>query len=275
MSVLWNIALKEVQDGLRNRWIAGAIVLLGSLSLILSMLGSAPTGTTSASAIDVSVVSIASLTVYLIPLIALVLSYDALVGEFERGTMLLLLTYPVSRWQVLFGKFLGHVVILFAAILIGYGGSLFVVAWLSGNGLEGWRAYGVMMSSSLLLGAIFLALGYLLSTLVKERASAAAAAIGLWLVFVVLYDLLLFAALLLDKDQWIGQQLFSGLMLINPTDAYRIFNLSLAEGVSQAAGIAGVASEAGLSSTLLLGVMLLWVIAPLSAALLVFKGREL
>ena len=42
-----------------------------------------------------TVVSLASLTVFLVPLIALLLAYDAIVGEAERGTLLLLLAYPV------------------------------------------------------------------------------------------------------------------------------------------------------------------------------------
>ena len=41
------------------------------------------------------VVSLSSLTIFLVPLIALLLSHDAIVGEAERGTLLLLLSYPV------------------------------------------------------------------------------------------------------------------------------------------------------------------------------------
>jgi len=275
MKLLWTLALKELRDGLRNRWIAAAIILLGTLALALSLLGAAPTGSVRVSNIDITVVSLASLSVYLIPLIALMLAFDALVGEFERGTMMLLLTYPVSRWQVIMGKFLGHVLILFIAIFAGYGGAFLLMIMFTGSGIEGWQAYAMMMFSSLILGAVFIALGYLVSVLVKERATAAGTAIGLWLVFVVLYDLLLFGALLLDKEQMIGQQLFSALMLISPTDSYRIFNLSMFEGVSQAAGLAGIASEAGISGTLLMSVMLLWVIMPLVATLLLFQRREL
>lgn len=273
MKMLWVLALKEVRDGLRNRWIAAAIILLGTLALALSLLGSAPTGSVRASEIDITVISLASLSVYLIPLIALMLSFDALVGEFERGTMMLLLTYPVTRWQVIVGKFLGHLMILFIAILAGYGGAI-VIMILTGVSTEGWQAYAMMMMSSLVLGAVFIALGYLLSVLVRERATAAGSAIGLWLVFVVLYDLILFGVLLIDEGQLIGQQIFSVLMLISPTDSYRVFNLSMFEGVSQAAGIAGIASEAGMSGALLLSVMLLWVILPLMTTLLLFQRRE-
>lgn len=275
MKMLWLLAQKELRDGLRNRWIAAAIIVLGGLALALSLLGSAPTGSIKASTLDISVISLASLSVYLIPLIALMLSFDALVGEFERGTMMLLLTYPITRWQVIIGKFLGHVMILFIAILVGYGGAVLIMMLLTDGSAEGWQAYVLMMLSSLALGAVFIALGYLISVLVKERATAAGTAIGLWLIFVVLYDLLLFGILLIDKEQIINQQLFSALMLISPTDTYRILNLSLFEGVSQAAGIAGVASEAGMSGALLSSVLMLWIVAPLMATLLVFQRREL
>lgn len=275
MKLLWILAQKEIRDGLRNRWIAAAIILLGTLAFSLSILGSAPTGSVRASDLDITVISLSSLSVYLIPLIALMLSFDALVGEFERGTMMLLLTYPVTRGQVIMGKFIGHVLILFMAIFAGYGGAIIIMTVLTGGSTEGWQAYVIMMMSSLLLGAVFIALGYLMSILVRERATAVGAAIGLWLVFVVLYDLLLFSVLLIDDGQLMSQQLFSLLMLISPTDSYRILNLSLFEGVSEAAGIAGIASEAGMSSALLIGVMVSWVIVPLTATLLMFQRREL
>ena len=101
MSPLWRIGLKEFRDGLRNRWVAAAILALALLALVLAFLGSAPAGSVKANALAVTVVSLSSLTVYLLPLIALMLAYDAIVGEAERGTLALLVSYPVARWQVL------------------------------------------------------------------------------------------------------------------------------------------------------------------------------
>ncbi len=92
------IAVKEIREGLRSRWIVAITLLLGILALALSFLGAAPTGSTGASPLEVMVVSLSSLTIFLIPLIALLLSHDAVVGEAERGTLLLLLSYPVTRW---------------------------------------------------------------------------------------------------------------------------------------------------------------------------------
>ncbi len=277
MKALLILAAKELRDGLRNRWVAAAILLLATLSLSLAFLGSAPVGSVKAGALSVTIASLSSLTVYLLPLIALLLAYDALVGEAERGTLLLLLAYPVARWQVVLGKFLGHVAILAVAILFGYGAVLLGLA-LTGNGTAAageWQAFGAMMASSLLLGAAFLALGYLPSALVRERATAAGAAIGLWLIFVVLYDLTLLGLLIADEGQRIGQALISMLLIINPTDAYRLFNLAGSDGVGQVSGMAGLASAGGFGPATPLLAILAWVALPLTATVLVFRKKEI
>ncbi len=277
MKALLILAAKELRDGLRNRWVAAAILLLATLSLSLAFLGSAPVGAVKAGALSVTIASLSSLTVYLLPLIALLLAYDALVGEAERGTLLLLLAYPVARWQVVLGKFLGHLAILGLAILIGYGAVLLGLT-LTGDGSTAageLQAFGAMMASSLLLGAAFLALGYLPSALVRERATAAGAAIGLWLIFVVLYDLALLGLLIADEGQRIGQAVISTLLVINPTDAYRLFNLAGSDGVGQVSGMAGLASAGGFGSGTPLLAILAWVILPLTATVLVFRKKEI
>ena len=74
------VARKEVQEGLRNRWVLATTLLLTALSLTLTFLGSAPTGNVGASPLDVVIVSLSSLTIFLVPLIALLISHDAIVA---------------------------------------------------------------------------------------------------------------------------------------------------------------------------------------------------
>ena len=78
--------------------------------------------------LSVAVVGLSNLTIYLVPLIALLLSYDAIAGEMERGTMLLLLTYPVRRRDVVIGKFVGHTAILAFATVVGFGAAGVAIA---------------------------------------------------------------------------------------------------------------------------------------------------
>lgn len=275
MNAVAILAGSEIRDGLRNRWIAASIMLLAALSLSLFFLGSAPTGSIKASGLSITVVSIASLSVYLIPLMALMLSFDALVGEFERGTMMLLLTCPISRWQIIVGKFVGHMAILALAILIGFGLTVIVISFVTGSSLAHWQAYARMMASSWLLGGIFVALGYVVSAYAQERATAVGMAIVVWLVGVLLYDLGLMAMLLADVNQSIGQNLFTWLIIANPTDSYRIFNLAGSDAVGQLTGMASAGARADISPALLIVVMAAWIVLPLIITFHRFKRLEL
>ncbi len=269
------VAGKEIRDGFRNRWVLAATLLLGSLALVLAFLGSAPAGAVKASRLAVTVVSLSSLSIYLIPLIALLLSYDTLVTEVERGTMLLLLACPVGRGQVVAGKFLGHLAILLLATVAGYGAAGAVAVMDGGADGETWRAFGRMVGSSGLLGAIFLALGFLVSAATRDRGAAAGAAVAVWLLFVVLYDMALLGVLVADEGHAVTAELFGALMLANPADLYRMFNLAGADGVAAMSGMAGLAARAGFGAPALLLAMAAWTVVPLVAAGALFARREL
>ena len=230
-------------------------------------------GTVGVSRLTVTVVSLSSLSIFLLPLIALLLSYEALVGEVERGTMLLLLAYPVARWQVVLGKFLGHIAILVFATVVGYG----VAGLVAGGGADGeaWRALAAMVGTSTLLGAIFIAFGYLISVAVRDRGTAAGIAVAVWLVFVVLYDMALLGMLVADEGQVVTGTVFGVLMLINPTDIYRMFNLSGSGAAAMMSGMAGLNHQAGFSGTVLLSAMAIWIVGPLTIAGALFSRREL
>ncbi len=276
MTAMVTIAGKEIREALRNRWVLAMTVLLAVLALSLALLGSAPAGTVEADRLSVTVVSLASLSIFLLPLISLMLSYDAVVGEVERGTLLLILAYPVSRWQLVLGKFLGHVVVLALATVVGYGvAGLIVGVTVDGVDANGWRDFGILIATSVLLGASFIAIGYLLSVLVRERATAAGLAVGVWLIFVLVFDLVLLGALVMDHGQRIGSELLNVLFLFNPADVFRILNLTGTSGASLLSGMGAAGAETGFEKGLLLAAMAAWIVAPLVAAGLIFRRREL
>ena len=270
------IAGKEIQESLRNRWVLATTLLLAALALTLTLVGSAPTGSVGVRPLDVVIVSLSSLSVFLLPLIALLISHDAIVGEIERGTMLLLLSYPVGRWQVLLGKFAGHLAVLAFATVLGYGAAALVLA-MTGPAIDSGSlaAFGIMVVSSVLLGAVFIAIGYLISALVRERATAAGVAIGVWLAFVVLYDMGLLGLLVLDQGRTISASMLNVLLLANPTDVYRMLNLAGTGGVSAFAGMAALGNTMTLAPMVLVAALLLWMLAPLALAAQVFSRREL
>ena len=270
------IAGKEIQESLRNRWVLATTLLLATLALTLTFLGSAPTGTVGVRPLDVVIVSLSSLTIFLLPLIALLISHDAIVGEMERGTMLLLLSYPVGRSQVLLGKFAGHLAVLAFATVLGYGAAALVLA-ATGAAIDAysWGAFGNMIGSSILLGAVFIAVGYLVSALASDRGTAAGIAIGIWLLFVLIYDMALLGILVVDQGRFITTGILNALLLFNPTDAYRIFNLAGSANVSVFAGMAGLANTITLNLLVLLAALTAWALVPLALAALAFSRREL
>jgi len=268
------IAGKELRDGFRNRWVVATTALLAALALTLAFLGSAPTGSVKVSALGVTIVSLSSLTIFLVPLIALLLSYDAIVGEAERGTLALLLAYPVARWQVVLGKFAGHLAVLGCATAIGYGVVGGAVQWTGGDDGGAWAAFVMMIVTSILLGGVFVAIGYLVSALVGDRGAAGGVAIGVWLVFVLIYDMALLGALVADQGRTISAGALNVLLLLNPTDVYRLINLTSSPNVSALAGVAGLGASAGFSPTLLVAVLAAWILAPLVAATAAFARRS-
>ena len=275
MRVLGVLAGRELRDGLRNRWVLAVTLLLAALALALSFLGSAPVGEVGASPLEIVVVSLASLSILLLPLIALLLSFDAVVGEAERGTLLLLLAGPVLRWQVLAGKFLGQVAILAIATLIGYGAAAVAVALRSGMpDAEAAAAFATLIGSSVLLGAAFASLGLLVSVLVRERQTAAGAALGLWLLFAVLYDLALLGVLVADAGRHMTPGLLTGLLLVNPADAFRLLNLTGFAGVQALSGMAGLAGDVTAPLAGTVAALLLWTALPFRLAVAVFARRE-
>ncbi len=68
-------------------------------------------------------------------------------------------------------------------------------------------------------------LAYGLSSLCAEKSTAAGLALGVWFFFVLVFDLALLALLVLSKGQFNPQGL-PWLLLLNPTDVYRLINLS-------------------------------------------------
>jgi len=275
MSAILTIAGRELREGVRNRWVLATTLVLAALALTLAFLGSTPAGTVKASPLAVTVVSLSSLSIFLLPLIALILTFDGIAGEAERGTLLLLLSYPVARWQIVLGKFLGHTAILAIATVVGYGSAGLAVGFTQDTGSGGWAPYLAMMGSSILLGAAFAAIGTLVSALARERAVAGGIGIGLWLFFVIVFDMALLGILAADKSQSIGASTVPWLLMLNPADIYRFFNLTGFQNVSTFAGFAGLGETVRMAPSAMLAALGLWVAVPLGLAALAFQRRSL
>lgn len=269
MRRILSMAHCEFRIAFRNRWVAIASLLMVVFALVLAAAGAAPTGDVGADRLSVSVASLTSLAVYLVPLLALLMSFDAIAGEVERGTLPLLLTYPISRSEVLAGKLLAHTAILALAVGLGYGAAGLVAFWVDPASVTGLPALWRLVWSSVLLGATFLGAGYALSSLARRPSGAAGLAVGLWLGLVVLYDLGLLALIVADGGGVFTTDVLPVALLGNPADAFRLFNLSAAEATAAAAGVGGAAATIPLWQSALS--VLLWPVIALGLAIMAFR----
>lgn len=235
------IARAEMLILRRNWWLVMATVIMVLFALALTFAGSAPTGTLGVDMLTVSVSSMTTLAVYLAPLLALMMAFDSIAGERDRGTLGLLLTYPAGRGETLMGKFLAQATALGIATGLGLGSAGVVAALAGGAGADSVIALLRLIATATLLGAVFLFLGYGLSALAKSPTAAAGLAAGLWLVFVVLFDLGLLGAVVLDGGGVFTQDIFPWIMVANPADAFRVWNIAASDGVAMASGMGGAA----------------------------------
>jgi len=198
------LAEKELLDASRNRLVIGFGVVFFVLALAMSIIGFITPGAEDVQFSRVGV-SLINLVTLLVPLIALLIGSQGFAGEFEDGTMELLLTQPVGLFEICLGRIIGQWAALAAALLAGFGGSGLVLIFLSSDRRV--LPFVVNIGTSLGLALIFLIIGSLVSLKSKNRMSALFTALAVWFVMIILYDI--GGGSGLDGNQWFGQHGFA------------------------------------------------------------------
>ena len=263
LTPILTVAAKEFRDRMRNRWVLAVALVFTVFSLVIAYFGGAQQGQVGFRSIEFTIASLVSLVIYLIPLIALLLGFDAIVGERERGSLDLLLALPITRLELLLGKYLGLALALSLSTVVGFG-LVAVLLWrhMNANALF---HYGGFMLSSVLLGLAFLSLAVLISVLARERTRASGLAIATWFFFVLVFDLLLLGLLVTTGGQFAGDS-FAWLLLLNPADVFRILNVFSLEDVRTLYGLASILPPAMGQVGGLTAAMLAWIAGPLLIA---------
>lgn len=266
------VAGKELRDRLRNRWVLVVALVFTVFAAVIAYFGGAQQGAIGMRSTEATVASLVSLVIYLIPLIALLLGFDAVVGERERGTLELVLALPITRLELLLGKYLGLAAALSASTLAGFG--LVAVVLGAQAGRDAIEPFAGFIGSSVLLGLAFLSLAVLMSVLASDRARASGLAITLWFFFVLVFDLVLLGVLVASGGALgAAGEAFPYLLLFNPADVFRILNVFSLEEVKNLYGLSGIVPAPLAKPWLMVLVMLGWIAAPLAAAAWRFKSR--
>ena len=136
--------------------------------------------------------SFVSFLSFLVPLMAIGLGFDAVNGEHTRRTLSRILSQPIYRDALLFGKFLAGLVTLSISLitlwLLVIGLGLFLIG--IPPGAEEIARSFVFLLVTIVYAGVWLALALLFSILFRSAATAALVTLGLWLLVTFIWPVL-------------------------------------------------------------------------------------
>ncbi|MFB6160177.1 MAG: ABC transporter permease subunit [Haloferacaceae archaeon] len=224
------VARKDFEDAARSGWLLGLaalFVVLVSLGVYVTSLLSGGGGVDSTAVLRSGFVQDGVVTAF-IPLVSLVVAYNAVVGERESGSLKLLLALPHSRADVVFGKVVGRAAAVATAIAAGFLLPAVVLLVLDSVTFAA-VAYVQYTFFAALLGVAFVAIAVGFSAATASHRLAMAGAVGIYFLFVGLLGAIQFPLSLYlqvsGTPGWLplsGQELIRMIRLINPTGAFKI-----------------------------------------------------
>jgi ABC-2 type transport system permease protein len=276
------IARKDFRDARRSYWLWGLsalfILLVAGVAALLAYASDlfgveALTSSTLLTFLNGSVIT------WIVPLIAIVMAYSAIVGERESGSLRLLLAPPHSRRDVVVGKFLGRTAAVVVPVLVGF--LLPAIVFAIFVEFEAIKYVGFTVLSSI-VAVVFVALAVGVSASVAAERIALLALLAVYLVFIVVWGSiqipLRFAIGLggyPDSLQWIPvepQTLLDILRVVNPTGAFKILTNNFLNDTLFAANAEGVDPQLHSAALLMLA---LWILVPLAIGIVRFENADL
>jgi len=266
------VAREEYRRALETRWLFAFTALFALLVLGLSYFGLAQSREVGFQGFARVTLSLMNLALVIVPLTGLMLGVTSIAGGGE--SLSLLLAQPVSRGEVLAGKFLGLAAALGVAQALGFGGGGVVVA-LNG-GAQQISGFLVLTLLSLVLGWVTLAAAICIAALWPDRLRAMSVALMLWLLMVIAYDLVVLGATTLLSGVPLQSVLFPAL-IVNPVDLVRVLTtLAVGSGALFGPTSAVLMRMFGTAAGVALGLAVLLVegAVPLLIAARVFRRRD-
>jgi len=266
------IMRKELRDAMHNRWFIVFTIAFAGLALALSALIQ-PGGTQlRMMSYSRTAASLINLVLLFVPLISLTLGSANLTGDRETGALVYLLAQPVSRVEVLLGKYLGMAGALLATLTLGFGVAGMALS-LQGS-IQDAGSYLFTVILAYLLALAMLSLGFLMSTIAQKTTAALGGALFLWLLLVFIGDLGIMGTAI--STQMPIQTVFF-IAVLNPLQMFKIASILTIQANLEVLGPAGLYATdqfGGLLLPLLLIGLVLWIVIPLMGALTLFSRQE-
>ncbi|HEX7366453.1 MAG TPA: ABC transporter permease subunit [Pelobium sp.] len=212
-------------------------------------------------------VSITTVMLIIVPLVSVVYAttYYFNASEFTE----LLVSQPISRTNILMGKYLGISVAILGAFLLGVGIPILLFAF-SVTGLT------IILTGSLLT-LCFISLAFLSSVLMRDKAKGIGLALMTWFYCSIIFDGLVLVFLFAFSDYPLEKILII-ITAFNPIDLARILIL-LQLDIAALMGYTGALYQqffgSGLGIFFTLTMLTLWFLLPLWTSLRIFKNKDL
>ncbi len=252
------IAKYIILDIVRSKVLLAYTLLLLAISLTIFM---------SDADVTKGLVSITTVILIIVPLVSIVYATTYYFNAAEFTEMLV--SQPISRRNILLGKFIGISSSILLAFIIGVCLPVCIFAF-SATGIT-------LMVSGCLLTLSFVSLAFLTSTITRDKAKGIGLALMLWFYFSIIFDGLVLLFLYTFADYPLEKAMIA-LTALNPIDLARILIL-LQLDISALMGYTGAlyqqffGSGAGIVFSLVM--QLVWIIVPLFFALRIFKKKDL
>ena len=129
-------------------------------------------------------------------LLALIFAYDALAGEYEGGTLRLVLTHPVGRGHILLAKYMSAMLCLLVPLIMSL---LFAVILLTTSssislGTDDFLRMGGIVFASIVYLSVFYLIGLLISAITRRTSTALMLSMFVWGFLVLVYPNVILAA---------------------------------------------------------------------------------
>ena len=268
------IARQELVINIRNKWTLVFAGVFGTLVLAISYFGLVTIGSVGFQGFARTSASLLNMVLYIVPLVSLTMGTLSFTSE-KSGSELLF-SQPITRGEILFGKFVGLFASILIATLLGFGLAGLIIAAKAGS--DGSFRYPAFVGFSLLLAMIFLSLSAFISALCRRKNKAFGVALFAWFFFVLFYDLIVIGATFLFKERTANAFLF-GSLFGNPVDMVRVATLMMLNGkdIFGAGGAALLRFLGGetASIALLVAGLTIWIIVPLFVAVRILKRQDI
>ncbi len=222
--------------------------------------------------------TVMSISVILIPIIAIMLGYSTIAGEAESGSLYVVLSYPVKRSEVLLGKFIGLGFVIVVSCIIGFGAAGVIIA--ATVGTASGLGFLIFIGLTILIGLLYLALTIMASAYCKRKVTALASGIIIFF-WAMIYGMIIMGIYLgtggsmddffsgnIEFPDWLWRSI-----VLSPGDMYQMSAMQ-AFGINQMFGFTIDVPEY-MSLEFLVGVMLIWTIVPMILAYIFFERRDI